>query len=299
MTKLKLGDDFSDESASVDPSDEDPVVEDDTSSEDLDDETVEEDSEELETDESEEEEEDVAGEVPQGEEDDDRERELQGLINTESELDSDLSDLDIQIQSARDRIVQKRQARRDRSEIIQTIGSKDQSVDDYEDPLSGIDEEQIEIFERIAKARGYIPEGELRVRQFESARSAAQDAFLDKHPEYKVENDDGDVLYNALKSELALFAAPEDPKLIPKLFERAHEIVLKSYPERFVKNRTSTKQQIAASSRTKIASSGSQTPRSAPKKEQTETEEELLSDEQINILKNSGWSEEEILELME
>lgn len=298
-----MGDDFADDSESI-PTSEEVVdgAEDDTSSEESEENETEDESVEDESEESESEEEEQASagvsEDEDAEEDDDKSKVLQGLAHTEKELENDLSDLDIQIQTAKQRIVSKRQARRDRRELIQTIDTKTEDSEN-DDDLSDVDEDQVKLFERIAKVKGYVPRSELRAQQFEETRKTAQEEFLEKHPEYKPENDTDDSLYNTLKSELALYAAPEDPRLIPKLFERAHSAVKQQYPDKFSKTVKTVQQHVAASSRTKVASSGSQSPKSSTVKAEQKESSGTLSSEKIQILKNSGWSEADIAELME
>lgn len=295
MTKLKLGDSFSDDGEPVTTTEEEALdIDDDASSDDQDD-------TETSTVVEEEEDDNAESQEDEGTSVEDEEaklKELQGLRTTEEELGNDLSDLDYQIQIARERVVQKRRDRRERRELIQTIGNK--TVDDDGVDISDIDEEQIQLFERIAKARGYIPKTELDAQKFEDTRQSAQEDFLKKHPEYLPENDTDDNLYNALKAELALYAAPQDHKMIPKLFERAHKAVSEQYPDRFSSKTKSSKQQIAASSRTRVASAASKSS-TAPlsKSERQSSGNEVLTQERISILKNSGWTDEDIEELME
>jgi hypothetical protein len=275
MQKLKLGDEFSDESEQTTPSEEELAE-------------VEESEDEAQ--------EEQESEEDESSEDDDKLRELQGLQNTEQELDSEVGDLDLQIQTARQRIVEKRQARREKRDIIQTVVPIVPEVNDEVD-LSDVDSEQIELFERIAKARGYVPASVLKQEKFEETRKSAQDLFLEKHKEYLPENDTDDTLYNALKAELALYVAPSDPALIPKLFERAHTHVVKAYPDKFNTKTKITPQQVAASARTKVASSGlQQTKTSVAKNPQAQS---VMTEHRINILRNSGWTEEDIAELLE
>jgi len=301
MTKLKIGDEFSDDGDPIEPSEvEEATIDDDGTPSDVQNQTGNE-PEEVEEEESDDVE--VSTKDPDEElpDDDAKVRELQGLRKTEEELGNDLSDLDIQIQSARERIVSKRQARRTRRDLIQTIGTKTDDAEEQDD-LSDIDEEQIQLFERIAKSRGYIPKTEFEAQRFETARKSAQKEFVKEHPEYHVNNDTEDILFTALQKELSKYVVPEDPDEISERFEDAHEKVMKKYPERFSKKKVVTKQQVAAQSRMKVASAGSKTP-SAPQskvaKKMSAEAAEVLTDERIQILKNSGWSDKDIEELQD
>ena len=165
-------------------------------------------------------------------EDDEKKRALAGLLNEEEKLRKDESDLDIEIAKVKDRIKGRRSNRREKREIIEKV-QKVIPIDDEVDDLSDIDETTLGILERFTKAKGLVPKAELEAMEHQKTHKSAEENFYATHKEYLPENDTTDELYNALKEELALYVRPTDPKLIAKLFEKAHSQVAIRYPNRF------------------------------------------------------------------
>lgn len=213
---------------------------------------------------------------------------LEALRKQEIELDKDTSELDKEIIARRERIVQKRTERREKKDLIETIGSK--LPDTEEDRLEDIDSTTLAILDRYTKAKGLVPKSELKEMSYESTHKTAESAFYEKHKEYLPENDSNDILYGALKRELALFAKPSDPALISKLFEKAHSEVKKQYPQ-FFKETTLT-DKVNASQRTSTASMGGGNTGGSSR--QPKSEGKTLSAIQIQALRQGGWTEEEI-----
>ncbi len=98
--------------------------------------------------------------------------------------------------------------------------------------LSDVKKEDLEYFERIAKASGYVKLADLeqrdhanRVQTYEEVKRAEIKTFLEAHPEYRPENDPGDVKWTTLRQEFDLFKFPEDPHKIGTILERVHRSV--------------------------------------------------------------------------
>lgn len=313
MTKITLGNDFSDEEnkpagSSTEESDEKTT----------DDESEDEKDNSADTDDSKKPEEEEAGDESDddndagGDDADDKsdktakEAELQGLLNTEKALDGNIGDIDTAIAAARTRISQKRGERRDKRELIGVIDSKFPEIkeDEDTDDLSDIDPETIKLLDRFTKAKGLVPKSELAKMSYQEQHKSAQEVFYAEHPEYLPENDTDDVLYNSLKTELSYFAAPTDPKLIPALFAKAHKHVVEQFPDKFKakdanKKPSNNGDQINKSVRIKTQgiggkSSGSSGAGSDADKGATK---KTYSDVQIRALEDGGWSQEEIKRL--
>lgn len=303
--KIKLGNDFDEESEEADTSKEEgKETSEDESTEEEEKENSEESSEEKKPDEekeSEEEsksEEDKESETEEEEEEDDetkKKRELKGLENTEKDIDGDISELDEKIVSTKSRIVDKRGDRREKRDLIDKIDNKIPSEEKDEDDLSDIDEQTLGILDRYTKHKGLVPKSELEKMNRQTVHENAEEAFFKKHPEYDAANDKDDTLYKAIKEELSYFAAPTDLKKIPKLFEKAHNEVVKRYPDQFKKLDTSKqavkKERIKQSGLGAGSSSGggSESSSDKPKKE--------FSDVQKQALRDGGWTEDEITKL--
>lgn len=239
-----------------------------------------------------------AGEKPKS----DKEKELQGLIDQETDLDGDLNAIDAQIKAAKDRIIEKRRARREGRDLAGKVDYAIPAEDDESDDLADIDPETIKVLERFTKAKGLVPMSEIGKMTYNQAHKASEENFYQNHKEYLPENDDGDILYNALKEELSYFAAPKDPKKIPELFEKAHKHVLEKYADKFQSNpkKVITQELKKSSAIIKKQGVGGMNAGGAGaggRKNDVDGGSKTYSDKQIQALRDGGWSEDEIVEL--
>lgn len=230
-----------------------------------------------------------------------KEQVLQGLLDTEKEIDKDLDPLDAAIVAAKQRISQKRGDRREKRELVKTIDTVLPVEDGEQVDLSDIDPTTLEILERFTKAKGLVPKSELQKMSYQQFHKSSEEKFYTDHPEYLPDNDPGDVLYNALKQELSYYVQPTDPKLIPAFFERAHKIVKDKFPEKFVgrvvqKDARSEKDAVKVV-RTRTQSLGGGAPAGDKSGSQDKSSKKTYSDAQIRALQDGGWTDEEIKEL--
>jgi len=216
---------------------------------------------------------------------------LEELRKQEDELNNDVTNLDIEIKARRDKIVQKRAERREKRDLIDKIGDK--LPETQEDNLQDIDSTTLQILDRYTRSKGLVPKSELENINYENQHKTAEQAFYERHKEYLPENDKNDILYNALKVELSLYAKPNNPVLITKLFEKAHYEVKRQYPHLF-KDSTLT-EKVNASQRIGVSSIGGGNTGGSSR--QTSSKGGKLSQTQINILSQGGWTEEEITKL--
>lgn len=325
MSKLKLGNDFSDDGEKSKPdaeeSDEktlgDESEDENENSSEADDgknnesSEDENDSDATDDDESEddksEEEDDSKDDGKKDDKKPTKDQELQGLLDTEKDLDTNLSDIDKKIKEAKDRISAKRKARREGRDLVETVDEKLPDTEEETDDLSDIDDETIKVLERFTKAKGLVPKSELIKESYQKQHKSAEASFYEAHPEYSAENDTDDALYNALKEELADFAAPSDAAKIPKIFEKAHQAVTLRYPDRFKKKDSPADKkqedkkndQTNKSVRLKNQSLGGGNSGGSGKGSDNsgKSEKASLSQLQIDHLRDGGWSDEDIKEL--
>lgn len=307
MGKVKLGEDFTDESVEVETTQEEEKEDSTQEEEEKDNSADASDSknhDDEESEESEEDSEDTSDEEDEDDEDVDLEakkRELQGLKDAESELDKDLEEIEEEIQKTRKRIVAKRQARRDHRQVVQHIDNVE--PDEEQDDLSDIDEETQNAIERVIRAKGYVRKEDVSQMSYKSAHQMAEEKFFQEHPEYSVESDDGDVLFDLLSKELQNFSRPKDPSQIPALFERAHLLVKTQNPEYFKDSKKSPEkiEKIAKkSARIKKAGTGGGTSggsTTSSKKSKDSGGKGALTESQKEILRRGGWTDEEIAEM--
>lgn len=232
----------------------------------------------------------------------DKEKELQGLIDQEKELDGDLSTIDAQIKAAKDRIIEKRRARREGRDLAGKVDETIPAEDGESDDLADIDPETIKVLERFTKAKGLVPMSEIGKMTYNQAHKTSEDNFYQVHKEYLPENDDGDLLYNALKEELSYFAAPKDPKKIPELFEKAHKHVMEKYPDKFktIPKKVVTQEVKKSSAIVKkqgVGGGNAGGTGAGTRKNGNDGGSKTYSDKQIQALRDGGWSDDEIKEL--
>lgn len=233
---------------------------------------------------------------------------LNSLLETEKDLDKNNSSIDVQIAEARKRLYQKRGLRRGKVEINKLIDSKfpDQEDEDTDD-LSDIDSDTLKVLERFTKAKGLVPKSELNQMTYKQIHKTSEETFYDTHKEYLPENDANDILYNALQEELALFAAPKDAKMIPKLFEKAHREVIKRFPDLFKKVETVSKKENVNNEEDKkksirlknagLGGGNSGGSGSGGETDNTSKKSVSLNSDQVASLRRGGWTEKEIQEL--
>ena len=86
-----------------------------------------------------------------------------------------------------------------------------------------VDEEAFtKLFEATAKKKGYVKKEELEQQTYKQTTDSVLNDFLNSHPEYKPENDEGDVLWNRLHSKLSVYGVPKDPEAYKDLLNLSH-----------------------------------------------------------------------------
>jgi len=228
----------------------------------------------------------------------DKEKVLQGLLKTEKDIDKDHTDIDVAISAARKRISDKRHGRREKRDIVGTIDEKFPDDPENTDDLSDIDPTTLEVLDRFVKAKGLVPKSELAKMNYQDQHNNAQEQFYAGHKEYLPENDQDDVLYGAIKKELSLFSAPKDPKMIKLLFERAHNEVVKQYPDKFKTKipKTDNNDNINKNVRLKTQKLGGNVSGGSDSQGESGSGKNF-SVAQIRALEDGGWTQKEIEDL--
>ncbi len=327
MNKIKLGNDFSEDGENQDIQDqeskgdqtEDNESEEETENsadspdsenqeevpeEDESEETEDESESEEETEESEEETSEEGEEPVAEEESEDKKTSkvdiLQGFLDTEEELDSELTGIDKEIFDAKKRVFQKRKDRRLKRELVRDIDSRFPEEDEEElidDDLSDIDEDTLKILDKYTRAKGLVPKSELKRMTYQEKHKAAQKEFYDKHPEYDLD----DRILIAIKKELKTYSAPEDPNEIPGLFEKAHREVMRIFPGKFKTKSSVTEKDKQKSVRLKTSRLGSGSGGSGGgniTQKSSTTSKRTYSQREIQAFRDGGWTEKEIKELI-
>lgn len=100
-------------------------------------------------------------------------------------------------------------------------------VDERIDELKDLNPDDVSIIDRVLRAKGYITKQEASQMSYEATKTEELGKFLERYPEYKPENDSGDVNWTALQREISYYKMPEDPRKISEILERAHRSIAK------------------------------------------------------------------------
>lgn len=192
--------------------------------------------------------------------DDEKEKELEGLRNEKVKL----------IQEVQALRGQKRDLKKE--ELI--------TVSKQIDDLEGIHPDDQTLIEKVLRAKGYMTKAEAEKMSYDSVKNQKLNDFLSKYPEYKPENDPQDVNWNTLQREFGLYRLPDDPNKLTEILERAHRAI-SSGQDRTLEVK---KQQLRTAS---VGSSGVQ--RSTPTK--------AFDAEKRVMLRNGGFSDEDIAKM--
>lgn len=91
----------------------------------------------------------------------------------------------------------------------------------------GVDEDQIEAFQKVAKHLGFVRQTDL----VQDSVEAQKESFIARHPEYAPGTPVNDQKWSKLMEEFSLFNWQQHPEKVEKLLEKAHEEVSKSWIE--------------------------------------------------------------------
>lgn len=138
---------------------------------------------------------------------DETEKAIQGLQNERVKLLKEISELK----------GTKREIKQERLESVQA------QIDELKD----VAPEDQAIMEKFLRAKGMVSKKEVETMFYEAVKTEELNRFLDKYPEYKPENDPGDVNWSTLQRELAWFTTPKNPRDVATLLEKAHGQVFK------------------------------------------------------------------------
>lgn len=149
--------------------------------------------------------------------------------------------------------------------------------------LTDIAPEDVAVIEKVLKAKGYVTKEEAKNLTYEDIKTQEVNKFLEKYPEYKPENDPNDLKWNSLNKIVSNFKRPNDARQIGQLLEMARRL---SSPQQQTSGRDigQLKKQMQS---TALGSGGVQ----------RSSNPSSLSDEQMQIYRNGGWTEEEIREI--
>lgn len=93
-------------------------------------------------------------------------------------------------------------------------------VDKKNDDLSDVAPADVELVEKVLKARGYVKKDELQNLSYQERLSAEQNAWLEKNPEYLPKNDPHNIRWDELKETFdRYYKLPSNPREIGKILD--------------------------------------------------------------------------------
>lgn len=117
-------------------------------------------------------------------------------------------------------------------EIVELRGQKREikqeqinKVEKQIDELKDIHPDDVAVIDKVLRSKGYLTKEESQAMFYEAVKQEELVKFLEKYPEYKPENDPGDVNWNTLQREMAYYKLPQNPHDIYNILERAHRAV--------------------------------------------------------------------------
>lgn len=214
--------------------------------------------------------------------------EAEAPLNDDTEVPKEVLDKEVAraTEGLRNQIVElRRELATARGADRKVIQGKIENVQDKIDDLKDVAPEDISLIDRVLRAKGYITKDQSSKMHYEVVKNEEIDKFLDKFPEYKPENDSGDVNWSALQRHVQTwYRMPDDPRLVGELLLKAHREVAKAPSGRGLED--VKRQQV------KVASSGSSgTQRPSSQKPANPRLSSLMREHM------QGWSEDEIREL--
>ena len=144
------------------------------------------------------------------------------------------------------------------------------------DELKDLHPDDVATIDRVLRAKGFMTKQEADGMFYEAVKNEELNKFLEKYPEYKPENDPGDVNWSSLTREIGLYKMPANPRQVAEILDRAHRAIVKA-PTNLQPQRRQV--QIAGAGR------GGSQPGGSSKS---------LDSDRRAMLKQGGWSEEEI-----
>jgi hypothetical protein len=154
------------------------------------------------------------------------------------------------------------------------------TVEENLDKLEDVNTDDVNLIERILRARGFIRKDEVTKMYSEAQKQEEIEKFFKEYPEYSEDHDPERRKFGPLLQEVSLYKEPSDPKLWGQILRRAHRNLegMKSASERPIAIK---KRQVEIAG---VGSGGAQ--RSSSIK--------AFTPEKRYALQQGGWSEEEI-----
>lgn len=192
-----------------------------------------------------------------------------------SELEKQLSGL----QNERVKLLQEIQELRGQRRDLKKEELKE--VDKTIDALEGVHPQDVQLVEKILRAKGYITKQEAQGMSYQAIQNEELNSFLSEFPEYKPENDPSDVNWNALQRALAIYAKPSNPRQWREVLRKAHKDIAPTGSDRTLEVK---KQQVRTAG---VGTGGVQ----------KSSSRNTLTPEQRKVYEDGGWSKEEISEI--
>lgn len=150
--------------------------------------------------------------------------------------------------------------------------------------LSDVDQTELDKFEKIAKAKGFVRQSDL----VQDSVEVQKNAFIASHPEYQPGNAVNDAKWNQLMEQFSLYNWQAYPQKVEDFLEKAHGEVSKTWQE--AANNEKTKETVITK---KAVVEASASAGGHSQKQSIRSDNSALADK----YRAMGWSEEDIKEV--
>lgn len=98
-------------------------------------------------------------------------------------------------------------------------------VEEKLDDLNDINPDDVQLIERILRAKGYTPKEETQKMLYEARKEEEFEKFFQEFPEYSQDNDPDRRKFGPLLREISLYKEPQDARSYGKVLRKAHRAI--------------------------------------------------------------------------
>ena len=147
-----------------------------------------------------------------------------------------------------------------------------------------------EALEVVGEEMGYVKKDDLGATTYQEKASEVLNNFLEKHPEYLPQNDPDSILWNAFKSEYAMYRPTQNPRDLAKILDKVHREVYGIKPAAALDKKVAAKKNVQVASH-----SGASRP--SPQREGVKRAVASSKEQGLRTDMLKGFSDEELEEL--
>jgi len=155
------------------------------------------------------------------------------------------------LQKAKDKLLEDIEALRLEKRALKGEPEKQVFVDKKEPDLTDVAPADVELVEKILKAKGYVRKDDFQNLTYSEQIKAEQNSWLEKHPEYLPKNDPGDIRWGELSETFnRYYKMPSNPREMGKILDLIHsQIARPSLPKKSSAQVAAVKEKLKVTSK--------------------------------------------------